>query len=280
MNNSLVNCKTCKIEFLKNKHEIKRTKNNFCSNDCCINYNKKILLPISKQNRIVNYNNNPNRCKNCFSNLEYSKKNNKYCSRRCAAFDTQKNGGHKKWSIEEKKKLSLLAKKQIRIKNHKSIMCPNCNFIFFKNKKSTQIYCSLQCRNVYIKKNGLLKGKCGGYRERGGRGKQGWYKGYFCNSSWELAWVIYNLDHNIKFKRNTKGFLYTFNGNQYKFYPDFIKENTNEYIEIKGYIDYKNKAKISSFPHKLNLIDKKSIKFYIDYVVNKYGKNFIDLYEN
>jgi len=37
----------------------------------------------------------------------------------------------------------------------------------------------------------------GGYQKKSGRGKWGWYKGFWCDSSYELAYVIYNLDHNI-----------------------------------------------------------------------------------
>jgi len=32
------------------------------------------------------------------------------------------------------------------------------------------------------------------------RGKAGFYKGYHCMSSWELAYVIYNLEHNVSFE--------------------------------------------------------------------------------
>lgn len=50
----------------------------------------------------------------------------------------------------------------------------------------------------------------GGYREGSGRGKKGIYKGYYCDSSWELAYVIYNLEHDIKFERNTQTFEYEY----------------------------------------------------------------------
>ena len=50
-------------------------------------------------------------------------------------------------------------------------------------------------KNESIEK-GYLKGKTGGIREGAGRSKSGWYKGYYCNSSYELAWVIYSLDNN------------------------------------------------------------------------------------
>lgn len=123
-----------------------------------------------------------------------------------------------------------------------------------------------------------LKGRSGGIRKGGGRGKSGWYKNYWCDSSWELAFVIYNLDHNIKFTRNNKGFKYIFESNEYKYYPDFIMEDAS-YIEIKGWIDSKNKAKHAQFLGKLKIIDKEKIKLYVAYAIDKHGKNFIKLYD-
>ena len=67
--------------------------------------------------------------------------------------------------------------------------------------------------------------KCGGYKKGCGKGKKGWYKGYWCDSSWELAFVIYNLEHGIKFERNKQGFEYVFENKTYKYYPDFILGN-------------------------------------------------------
>lgn len=120
--------------------------------------------------------------------------------------------------------------------------------------------------------------KSGGYRKGSGRGKSGWYKGHWCDSSWELAFIIYNLDHNIKFIRNTEKFSYEFEGKKKNYIPDFIMEDRT-YVEIKGYDNGLTQAKISYFPHKLELIVGKKIKPYLDYVVNKYGKDFINLYE-
>lgn len=123
-----------------------------------------------------------------------------------------------------------------------------------------------------------LKGKAGGYREKGGRGKQGWYKGYFCNSSWELAYVIYCLENKIKITRNTEGFEYSFENEIHKYYPDFILED-GSYVEIKGYKTEKVNAKHSQFKYPLEVIDKAKIGAYIDYVINKYGKDFVNMYE-
>lgn len=126
------------------------------------------------------------------------------------------------------------------------------------------------------------KRKCakgGGYKPGSGRGKQGWYKGYWCDSSWELAYVIYNLDHNIKFVRNKEGFEYEFENKKYKYYPDFILED-GTYVEIKGFLDKKNKTKIKTFNKRLIIIDKNGIQQYINYAIKKYGKDFIKLYKD
>ena len=119
----------------------------------------------------------------------------------------------------------------------------------------------------------------GGYRKGSGHGKKGWYKGYFCDSSWELAFVIYNIDHGIKFERNKKIFNYTFNGEECHYLPDFIVDG--KYVEIKGYWNEQWQAKLDQFPkeEKIEVITTNEIKLYLDYVIEKYGINFTDLYE-
>ena len=117
----------------------------------------------------------------------------------------------------------------------------------------------------------------GGYKKGGGRGKHGWYKGYWCDSSWELAYVIYNLEHNIQFKRNTEKFKYVFENNDRNYIPDFIEDS--KYVEIKGYNSNQFEAKKKYFKKKLVILDKKGIEKYINYVVSKYGKDFIKLYD-
>lgn len=115
----------------------------------------------------------------------------------------------------------------------------------------------------------------GGYRYGSGRGKKGWYKGIFCDSSWELAFVIYYLDHNLNIKRCNIERKYIFNDKEHKYIPDFITDDG--IIEIKGYSTEKWKAKISQNPDIKVLYEKDMIK-YINYTINKYGKNYILLY--
>lgn len=118
----------------------------------------------------------------------------------------------------------------------------------------------------------------GGYRHGSGRGKKGWYKGYWCDSSYELAYVIYNLDHDIKFSRNTKRFEYVFEGEKHFWIPDFILED-GSYVEIKGYFTEQVKAKIEQFVYSIKVLRENDLDNVFSYVKNKYGKDYIKLYE-
>lgn len=126
-----------------------------------------------------------------------------------------------------------------------------------------------------------LLSKCGGYKKGCGRGKKGWYKGYWCDSSWELAFVIYNLENGIKFERNRQGFEYEYNGKIHKYYPDFILED-GSYVEIKGYKSKLDEIKINSFSNcfRLYVYDYDKMFNILTYVKKNYGKNFVELYEN
>lgn len=127
-----------------------------------------------------------------------------------------------------------------------------------------------------------LKQNSGGVRKGAGRGKSGWYSGYWCDSTWELAWVIYHLDHNITFIRNTVAFPYEWKNESHLYYPDFVYED-GTLIEIKGYITDHTKAKFSAVksPNILNILTKQEIQPYLDYVNTKYnGINLISLYDN
>jgi hypothetical protein len=116
----------------------------------------------------------------------------------------------------------------------------------------------------------------GGYVRGSGRGKKGWYKGIFCDSSWELAYVIFCMEHNISIKRNTEKRSYVWKGKKLNYIPDFIVEN--KLIEIKGWQTLKWKAKIKYNPD-ITVLYENDLKNVFSYVIDKYGKNFIILYE-
>ena len=122
-----------------------------------------------------------------------------------------------------------------------------------------------------------LSSSCGNIHHNFKHVKTGSYQGIWCDSGWELAWVVYNLEHNIKFKRNKIGFDYYDENKQRKrkYYPDFILED-GTFVEIKGWNNRDWKMKINQFPKDIKLIVLyyKEIKPYLDYVIEKYGKDF------
>lgn len=117
----------------------------------------------------------------------------------------------------------------------------------------------------------------GGYRIGSGVGKSGWYKGVWCDSSYELAWVIYQLDHNRSFMRNKQGFEYVWNNKTHKYFPDFSQNGIM--IEIKGFVNNQTKEKLKSVPD-LIVLFREDLESEFIYVETKYGKDFIRLYEN
>jgi hypothetical protein len=136
--------------------------------------------------------------------------------------------------------------------------CINCNKKFnsySKNKK----YCSRECS--YTNPN------LGGIREGSGRSKTGYCDGIYCGSTYELAWVIYNLDNDIDFTRCDKVFIY---GNK-KYYPDFIQDN--KIIEIKGYwteeVELKKQAVIDA-GFDIQILYREDLKHCFDWIKNEY----------
>ena len=120
----------------------------------------------------------------------------------------------------------------------------------------------------------------GGLRYGSGRGKKGWYKGYFCDSTYELVWIIYNIDHNIWFERNKKAYIYEYKGKKLKYYPDFRLED-NSLVEIKGYIDEKVQIKLSAVKDThIQLLTKEDLSYAFNWVRKNYVfKDLSDLYE-
>lgn len=118
--------------------------------------------------------------------------------------------------------------------------------------------------------------KHGGYRAGSGRGKKGWYKGFFCDSSWELAFVIYCLDHDISIKRNTQKLSYVFEDKERSYIPDFIVND--KLVEIKGYKTKQWDAKLAANPDVVVYYEE-DLQEILQYVRLTYGNDFITLYE-
>lgn len=118
----------------------------------------------------------------------------------------------------------------------------------------------------------------GGYKPGSGRGKKGWYNGIFCDSSWELAFVIYCLDNNIPIRRNQERFEYSWDGKIRKYIPDFIVDE--ELIEIKGFWSDQFNAKLKQCDKFIFVIDSTNINHYLQYARSVHGQHFVSLYEH
>lgn len=222
-----------------------------------------------------------------FENGKYSK----FCSRSCAnsrqhSEETKKKIGNHVKNSEKYKINNLLAiQKRVKEKDNNAIfdkngykihyyICKECGKEFTNIQKrniNSIKYCSKECKHKYLSEH------TGGYRIGSGHSKSGWYKGIRCDSTWELAFLIYHLDNNLYIERCNEKRTYIWNGKKHIYYPDFITDKG--IIEIKGYKTNQSEEKRKQNPDIINIF-KDDIKFYLDYVKEKYDKTLVELYDN
>lgn len=121
----------------------------------------------------------------------------------------------------------------------------------------------------------------GGYRQGSGRSKSGYYKGIYCGSTYELCWVIYNIDHNIEFTR----FPGKLEKNGVIYYPDFLLADKKTIVETKGYEKQETvqqKTEVAeSHGYIVCVLRKDDLKFVFDYVTKRYGTSkYYELYDD
>lgn len=162
-------------------------------------------------------------------------------------------------------------------------ICPICgNDIPFQKRfaKTCSILCGRKLNGKHNHETQMVRHSSGGIRTHQGWGKQGRYHGLWCNSTWELAWIIYQEEHGIKFEKYHGYFNYVFRGVNLKYYPDFQLED-GTIVELKGYNSEQWKAKLASVPsdRKILVLYKKDMKPILEYVKKKYGNDLTILYE-
>ena len=250
------------------------------------------------------------RCLFCHTEFIIVKNSNpkKFCNNSCSASYT--NTRRKPRSVESRRKTSTSIKNNpsgfiinpnkrglgFRSNNSKqkeknyeytkvcSITCQVCNKLKFVKGHNKLKTCSSVCARILRSKNisKANKGKPGIMRKRAGRGKSGLYRGFWLSSTYELAYLIYCLDHKIDIKRNKRSFDY-FNPETktwHKFYPDFLVNN--ELVEIKGYYTKLTDYKLSGIKEPIKVLYKKDLKFifdYVEYTTRLKIKNLYLLYE-
>lgn len=120
----------------------------------------------------------------------------------------------------------------------------------------------------------------GGCRKGSGRSKSGYYKGIYCGSTYELCWIVYNIDHQIEFER----FPGKLEKDGITYYPDFLLSDEKTIVETKGYekqesVDKKTKV-AESFGYNVKILRKEDLQYAFEYVFQKYGtKKYFELYD-
>lgn len=230
---------------------------------------------------IIKYNQNPKICKSCNCCMSYEKRRNKFCSKSCSVSFSNKT---RKviYSEEGMKSLieNILKNKKILQANRKKgnteykKNCTICNNIFVvtcknKNKKT----CSNKCLKKYQSLNNAREGNI--------KTKWGYYKGIYCASSWELAFLIHNLDLCKEIKRCELTFGYELKGEEHLYFPDFMMDGI--IYEVKGReledVELKTQSVIDA-GYTIEVIRKKQIEPIIKEIKKKYKvKDITQLYD-
>lgn len=113
-------------------------------------------------------------------------------------------------------------------------------------------------------------------RRKKGRIKKGYYKGFKCDSGWELAFIIYCLENGKQIIRNTQKFPYVYRKKKMNWLPDFLVDG--QWVEVKGRETAKTFAKYEHFPHPLTILRRADLIDVFKYVETKYGKDYTKLY--
>jgi len=201
-------------------------------------------------------------CPNCKTDHN---KSGIYCSRSCANIAR----GPRSQETKDKIRAAVLANpsgvaktkvggsniKGIKRAKRLFVQCKTCGVGFETLASDPRRFCSAPCV------------RRGGQRNGSGRAKTGYYKGIYCGSTYELAFLIWNLDHGENISRCDRSFTYEYHGETRIYWPDFKIDD--KIYEIKGRLQEVDHLKISSCS--AILIDQLKIKPYIEYVSKKYN---------
>lgn len=199
----------------------------------------RLNLDRQYNERINNYNLNPNKCNYCDEMLPYKKKNNKFCSSSCAAkFNNRKRNG---LSVETKKKISdkLLCwhdNNETKTRTKKYFNCVICGNEFerkwlekgrrFSKTKTCSKKCGYELRSSNSKKAQkvlILKGKHKGWNRRN---TISYPEKFFMRV---LKNNNINYEHNYPVKQKELGL-----NSNYNYFLDFYMEEKKIDLEIDG----------------------------------------------
>lgn len=222
-----------------------------------------------KQQKLSQWVSEQHTCEKCGKVMTEKFASGRFCSRSCANSRNFSQEAIKKKSaanlIHEIKYCSVCGKKLQY--NNSTGMCQQCMIgRFHHSDKTKKILSSVLSKNPNV----------GGHKYNSGRGKQGWYKGIHCQSTYELVFVIYCLDHSMPIKRYTGYYLYDYKGKIHKYYPDFIVDDV--LYEIKGYWTEQVEAKVNSVKDRqIKVLYKQDLDDAFSYIKSVYNKTYKDV---
>ena len=241
---------------------------------------RKKNVQIQKELKLEGWISEQHTCERCGKVMTEKFGSGRFCCKACANSHDKTEESKKKASesLKEKTKDSVIRRKETYYSNPK--LCKVCGKVI-PYEKRVNVCCCRGCANKIDSEKAKQRILEKGYNLKvtvKSKYKYGTYKGFYCDSSWELAFVIYCLDNNLDIKRNSTSFPYTLDGETRLYFPDFIVGD-EDYYEIKGHYTEMDLAKIRDFPFRLTVIDNSSIKPYLNYCISLYGKEFYRLYD-
>lgn len=149
----------------------------------------------------------------------------------------------------------------------------------YEDRYATGRFCSKSCANARDHSEETLRKialNSDPLTRSGKMSINGHYKGYYCASSYELVFLVYCLDHNIKIERNKFTFDYEYEGKTHIYIPDWYLPEIDMIIECKGmtssYDDKVVQIKAQSVVgHNYKLLFEKDLKEYWDYCKEVYN---------
>lgn len=203
----------------------------------------------------------------------------RFCSKKCANSRIfNQEAIEKKSKSATKNSLTHQNKLELDYNKH-PCRCEICSTPLPYTKRGRKT-CSQECMRQVLSNRSKANPHPGGYREGCGNRKKGRYNGIFCDSSWELAFLIYYLDKGKQVIRKIEPYLYVDTSDVVRrYYPDFIIDDT--LYEIKGIMNidvYRKISAVDNYPVKL--LTYSDIKPMIEYVQKTYKvKDISELYD-
>lgn len=239
---------------------------------------------LQKQQREYEYSLSPKLCKTCNTPIPYDKhKQNDFCNHSCRAKTTNRTrtiSESAKRHISERAKMNksrLIESTRQRQLDHPPYTriyfntCKICK-VQFVSQRTSRKTCSPSCKSQIHSINNFRQNKT--------RGKCGWFRGIWCASSWELAFVAYHIHLCHDIKRFDSSIPYMYMGKQKRYFPDFIVHT--DLYEVKGWYDDTVDIKLQaarSAGWSIHIISKADIQPIIRQVKTWYNvKNITDLY--